>query len=407
MESFDDPEPDGIGKVKAGGTIASVAGEASGDLLGAHLVAALAERRPGLAFHGIGGPRMTGRGFETLYPMEKLAVRGYVEVLRHYREIMGIRRSLLERLLGERPDLFVGIDAPDFNLDLEYRLKSSGIPTIHYVSPSIWAWRRWRLKRIARSVSHMLVLFPFETAIYREAGVPVTYVGHPAADTIPLSVNKAAAREQLRLPAGKQVIALLPGSRQSELRYMADSFVLAAKRLHAQSKDVHFVCPTASRPTRDLFEAAVHRNDALDLPLTLMFGHSHEALAAADLALVASGTATLETALLKTPMVIVYKMSPLTWKIMRRMLYLPYVGLPNILAGEFLVDELLQDAATPEAMSDALLALMADGPRQESQVGRFTEIHHTLRQDNATKAAEAVLSILDDARSRGRIRAAG
>jgi lipid-A-disaccharide synthase len=384
----------------AGVTIASVAGEASGDLLGAHLVQALADRRGGLAFHGIGGPKMTGRGFDSLFPMEKLAVRGYVEVLRHYREIMGIRRELLAHLLAERPSLFIGIDAPDFNLDLEHRLKSAGIPTIHYVSPSIWAWRRWRLKRIARSVSHMLVLFPFETEIYRQAGVPVTYVGHPAADTIPMAVNKAAAREQLRLPAGKAIVALLPGSRQSELRYMADTFVQAAKRMHARSPDIHFVCPTASRPTRDLFEAAIHRNEATELPLTLLFGHSHEALAAADLALVASGTATLETALLKTPMVITYKMSPLTWKIMRRMLYLPYVGLPNILAGEFLVDELMQDAATPEALSDALLGLMDDAPRQRRQVERFTEIHHTLRQDNATKAAEAVLEVLDGTASR-------
>lgn len=378
-----------------GATIASVAGEASGDLLGAHLMGALSERRAGISFCGIGGPRMSGRGLESCYPMEKLAVRGYVEVLRHYREITGIRRSLLARLLDERPNLFIGIDAPDFNLDLEYRLKACGVPTIHYVSPSIWAWRRWRLKRIARSVSHMLVLFPFETEIYRKAGVPVTYVGHPAADTIPLEVNKAAAREHLRLPAGKLIVALLPGSRQSELRYMADVFVQTAKRMHAQTNDVHFVCPTASRPTRDLFEAAIHRNDAAELPLTLMFGHSHEALAAADLALVASGTATLEAALLKTPMVVVYKMSPLTWKIMRRMAYLPYAGLPNILAGEFLVDELMQDAATPQALSEALLTLMSDTPRQRRQVERFVEIHHTLRQDTATKAAEAVLGVLD------------
>ena len=386
--------------------IGFVAGEASGDLLGAHLVGALADRRPGLSFSGIGGPRMTGRGFDTYYPMEKLAVRGYVEVLRHYREIMGIRRDLLARLLDERPGLFIGIDAPDFNLDLEFRLKSAGIPTVHYVSPSIWAWRRWRLRRIARSVSHMLVLFPFETEIYRAAGVPVTYVGHPAADMVPLDVNKAAAREQLRLPPGKMIVALLPGSRQSELRYMADTFVQAAKTLHAQAGDVHFICPTASRPTRDLFEEAIHRNEARDLPLTLMFGHSHEALAAADLALVASGTATLETALFKTPMVVVYKMSPLTWKIMRRMLYLPYVGLPNILAGEFLVDELLQDAATPQALSDALLALMQDAPRQKRQVERFAEIHAMLRQDNATKAAEAVLEVLDGSGSRQRANSA-
>ncbi len=382
-------------------SIALVAGEASGDLLGAHLMRARADRRADLGFHGIGGPRMMGRGFDSFYPMEKLSVRGYVEVLSHYREIMGIRRELQARLLKEHPPLFIGIDAPDFNLDLEYRLKAEGIPTIHYVGPSIWAWRRGRIRRIARSVSHVLVLFPFETQIYRDAGIPVTYVGHPVADTIPLKVDKAAAREQLRLPAGKLVVALLPGSRQSELRYMADAFVLAAKQLHAEVSDVHFVCPTASRPTRDLMRDAIHRHDAQDLPLTLMFGHSHEALAAADLALVASGTATLETALYKTPMVIVYKMSPVTWQIMRRMLYLPYVGLPNILAGELLVDELMQDAATPDAISKALLALMRDNSRQEHQLEKFIEIHHTLRQDNATKAAEAVLEVMDSAGRRG------
>ena len=385
--------------------IAMVAGEASGDLLGSHLVGALCERREGLAFYGIGGPRMAGAGFDCLYPMEKLAVRGYAEVLRHYREIMGIRRKLLSRLLDERPGMFIGIDAPDFNLDLEYSLKAAGVPTIHYVSPSIWAWRRSRLRRIARSVSHMLVLFPFESEIYREAGVPVTYVGHPVADSIPLDVDKAAAREQLRLASAPLVIALLPGSRQSELRYMADTFMQTAKKLHAALGNVHFLCPTASRPTRDLLEAAIYRNEAADLPLTLMFGHSHEALAAADLAIVASGTATLETALFKTPMVIVYKMSPLTWRIMRRMLYLPYVGLPNILAGEFLVDELLQDAATPQAISDALLALAGDAARQKRQVERFSEIHHSLRQDNATKSADAVLEVLDGSRGRRAARA--
>lgn len=375
-----------------------VAGEASGDLLGAHLIAALADRRSEISFSGIGGPRMTGHGFDTWYPMERLAVRGYVEVLRHYRGIMGIRRSLLTRLKENPPRLFVGVDAPDFNLELEFRLKSIGVPSIHYVGPSIWAWRRSRLERIARAVSHMLVLFPFETDIYRRAGIPVTYVGHPVADTIPLVVDKTAAREQLRLPHGKLVVALLPGSRQSELRYMADGIVQAARIFHREVKDVHFVCPTASRPTRDLMQEAIHRNDATELPITLMFGHSHEALAAADLALVASGTATLEAALLKTPMVIVYKMSTLTWKVMRRMLYLPYVGLPNVLAEEFLVDELLQDAATPEAMSHALLALLNDPDRRKRQTEKFFDMHLLLRQDNASKAAEVVLDALDHAR---------
>ncbi len=394
------PGASGIRPGSAGARVAMVAGEASGDLLGAHLISALADRRAAVSLFGIGGPRMTGRGFDTWYPMERLAVRGYAEVLRHYRGIMGIRRNLLSRLLEEPPDLFIGVDAPDFNLELEFRLKSAGVPSIHYVSPSIWAWRRSRLERIARSVSHMLVLFPFETEIYQKAGIPVTYVGHPAADIVPLVVDKTAARDQLRLPPGKLIVALLPGSRQSELKYMADDVVLAAKRVYSELKDVHFVCPTASRPTRDLMQQAIHRNDAGELPITLMFGHSHEALAAADLALVASGTATLETALFKTPMVVIYKMSPITWGIMRRMLYLPYVGLPNVLAGEFLVDELLQDAATPEAMSDALLALLRNPARQRRQTESFLEIHLLLRQDNATKAAEAVLEILDGAGSR-------
>ena len=375
--------------------IAMVAGEASGDLLGGHLLAALRMRRINLAYTGIGGPRMTGQGLESMYPMEKLAVRGYVEVLRHYREIMGIRKRLTERFLDERPDMFIGVDAPDFNLALERRLKAAGIPAIHYVGPSIWAWRGGRIRTIAASVSHVLVLFPFETEIYRKAGIPVTYVGHPVADTIPLVVDKVAAREQLRLPSDRLIVALLPGSRQSELHYMADTFVQAAKKLHAELGDVHFVCPTASRATRDQMEDAIYRNSAADLPLTLLFGHSHEALAAADLALVASGTATLETALYKTPMVIVYKMSSLTWQLMKRMLYTPYVGLPNVLAGEFLVDEFMQDAATPQALADALLALLKDAPRQQKQVERFREMHQMLRQDNATKAAEAVLRLLD------------
>lgn len=375
--------------------IAMVAGEASGDLLGGHLLAALRMRRINLAYTGIGGPRMTGQGLESMYPMEKLAVRGYVEVLRHYREIMGIRKRLTERFLDERPDMFIGVDAPDFNLALERRLKAAGIPAIHYVGPSIWAWRGGRIRTIAASVSHVLVLFPFETEIYRKAGIPVTYVGHPVADTIPFEVDKVAAREQLRLPSDRLIVALLPGSRQSELHYMADTFVQAAKKLHAELGDVHFVCPTASRATRDQMEDAIYRNSAADLPLTLLFGHSHEALAAADLALVASGTATLETALYKTPMVIVYKMSSLTWQLMKRMLYTPYVGLPNVLAGEFLVDEFMQDAATPQALADALLALLKDAPRQQKQVERFREMHQMLRQDNATKAAEAVLRLLD------------
>jgi lipid-A-disaccharide synthase len=328
--------------------------------------------------------------------MEKLSVRGYAEVLRNYSEIMGIRRHVAKVMIAERPDLFIGVDSGDFNLGLERRLKEAGIPTIHYVSPSVWAWRGWRMKKIARSVTRILVMFPFEAPLYEKAGVPVTYVGHPLADVIPQEPNKDEARAALRLPAKKLIVAMLPGSRRSELHYMASAFVLAAHRFRQEMHDVHFVVPAVTRATRDMFEMAVHQHQRTDLPLTLLFGHSHEALAAADLALVASGTATLETALFKTPMVIAYRQSPLTWALMRSMLYLPYVGMPNILAGERLVPELLQDEATPAALADALLALWRDAAARRRQVERFHDFHHLLRQNTAQKAADAVLGVLDN-----------
>src|SRR5882672_5365152 len=327
--------------------VGMVAGEASGDQLGAHLIEALKARGRPAHFAGIGGPRMMNQGFRSHYPMEKLSVRGISEALLHYREIAGIRRNLARELLAERPNLFIGIDSSEFNLGLERQLKEAGIPTMHYVSPTIWAWRRWRVRRVARAVNHILVMFPFEAPLYEKIGVPVTYVGHPLADIIPEHPPREEARAQLRLPPGKLIVALLPGSRRSELKYMAGTFVLAAHRFRQEVHDVHFVVPMVTRETREIFERAIHENQRTDLPLTLLFGHSHEALAAADLALVASGTATLETALFKTPMVIAYRQSPITWALMRAMLYLPYVGMPNILAGERLVPELLQDEATP------------------------------------------------------------
>jgi len=376
--------------------VGMVAGEASGDLLAAHLIAALKARRRGMLFAGIGGPRMINEGFESLYPMEKLSVRGYAEVLRNYSEIMGIRRRVAKAMLSERPELFIGVDSGDFNLGLELRLKQAGIPTVHYVSPSVWAWRRWRMKKIARAVSRILVMFPFEAPLYEKAGVPVTYVGHPLADLIPQEPKKEEARLALRLPAKKLIVAMLPGSRRSELHYMASAFVLAAHRFRQEVADVHFVVPTVTRATRDMFETAVHQHQRTDLPLTLLFGHSHEALAAADLALVASGTATLETALFKTPMVIAYRQSPLTWMLMRSMLYLPYIGMPNILAGERLVPELLQDEATPAALAAALLALWRDEAARKRQIERFHDFHHLLRQNTAQKAADAVLEVLEN-----------
>ena len=379
--------------------VGMVAAEASGDLLAAHLMAALKARRPGLRFSGIGGPKMIAQGFESHVPMDKLGVRGYAEVLRHYREIMGIRRRIAERMLSERPAVFIGVDSSDFNLDLERKLKDAGIPAIQYVSPSIWAWRGWRTRRIVRSVTHLLAIFPFEPALYAKEGLPVTYVGHPLADVIPMDPDKAKARAELRLPSGRRVLALLPGSRRSELHYMADLFVLTARRLLQDLPNAHFVCPTASRETREMFEEALRRHEATELPLTLLFGHSHEALAAADIALVASGTATLETALFKTPMVIAYKQSPFTWALMRRMLYVPHIGLPNILAGENLVPEFVQDKATPGNLANALLDLLHDTGAQRRQVEKFREIHATLRQNTAQKAADAVLAVLDAGRS--------
>jgi lipid-A-disaccharide synthase len=375
--------------------VGMVAGEASGDLLAAHLIGAIKARRSPTLFAGIGGPRMAAQGFEAHYPIEKLSVRGYAEVLRNYSEIMGIRRKLAKAMIAERPDLFIGVDSGDFNLDLERKLKEAGIPAMHYVSPSIWAWRGWRIKKIARSVDHILVMFPFEAPLYEKAGIPVTYVGHPLADIIPLDPKKEEARAALRLPAGKLIVALLPGSRRSEMQYMANAFVLAAHRFRQEVHDVHFVVPTVTRATRDMFERAIHHNQRTDLPLTLLFGHSHEALAAADLALVASGTATLETALFKTPMVIAYRQSPITWAMMRSMLYLPYVGMPNILAGERLVPELLQDEATPAALAAALLGLLRDSAARRRQVERFHDFHHLLRQNTAEKAADAVLGVLE------------
>jgi lipid-A-disaccharide synthase len=373
-----------------------VAGEASGDQLGAHLIAALkARRRTQMLFAGIGGPKMGAQGFDSHYPMEMLSVRGYAEVLRQYGKIMGIRRRLGSALIDERPDLFIGVDSSAFNLGLEKRLKDAGIPAIHYVSPQIWAWRRWRLRQIARSVSHILVMFPFEAPLYEKAGVPVTYVGHPLADLIPIDPPKDAARAELRLPRDKLIVAMLPGSRRSELHYMGSAFVLAAHRFRQEVDDVHFVVPTVTRDTRDMFERAIHEHQRADLPITLLFGHSHDALAAADVALVASGTATLEAALFKTPMVIVYRQSPLTWALMRSMLYLPYVGMPNVLAGERLVPELLQDQATPAALSEALLTLVRDSAAQRRQVERFHDFHHLLRQNTAEKAADAIFRVLD------------
>lgn len=375
-------------------TIGVVAGEDSGDLLGSHLIKALRAHLPRAQFVGIGGPRMQAAGLDSLYPMEKLAVRGYVEVLRHYLEIVGIRRRLAARFLADPPALFVGVDAPDFNLDLEVKLKSAGIPTAHFVSPSIWAWRGGRMAKIRRAVSRMLVIFPFEREIYERAGVPVTYVGHPMAETIVPARDRAEAREQLRVPVSAKVIALLPGSRVSELEQMAALFVETAVQIAAAVPDVQFLVPLVNRPTRERFENALYSRQGPELNVTLLFGHAQDAMAAADVVLAASGTATLEAALVGRPVVIAYRMPRLSWWIMNGRRYQPYVGLPNILAGEFVVPEFLQDEATADNLSQAVLNLLFDATVRTRLEERFAVMAKELKQNSAERLAEGLLPLV-------------
>lgn len=377
--------------------IAMVAGEASSDQLAAHLIAALRQHLPQAAFYGIGGPKMQREGFESHWPAEILAVRGYAEVLKHYREITRMRRQLLRRLLADRPDVFIGVDGSDFNLWLEKRLKAAGIPTIHFVSPSIWAWRKQRMGRIIESVCHILALYPFESELYRDTPVKCSYVGHPLADVIPLQIDRRAVRERLGVAQDRPVIALLPGSRQSELHFMAETFIETARLLHQRHPRLQFLVPLVSRETRLQFETALWKLKADELPFTLMFGHAADAVAASDVALIASGTATLEAALVGRPMVIAYKMSPWSWRLMRGMRYLPWVGLPNILAGRYVVPEFLQDDANAENLAQALGNLLVDRQAGAAIARVFDGVHRLLRQDTSRRAAEAVLPYLQKA----------
>lgn len=374
--------------------IAIVAGEASGDLLGSHLVAALRERLPQAEFVGIGGPKMIAAGVASWFPLEKLSVRGYVEAIKSLPAILSIRRRLKRKLRDWQPHLFIGVDAPDFNLGLERYLRRRGIATVHFASPSIWAWRGGRIHKIKRAVDHMLVLFPFEKPIYDQAGIAATYVGHPLADTIPLENDLFAARDQLKLTHAAQIVALLPGSRQSELKLHADLFIQTALRLQELMPEVQFLAPLATKETRQLFEAALYRNAAHDLRLTILFGHAQAAMAAADCVLVASGTATLEAALLKRPMVITYRVPKLTAIIMRAQRYLPYVGLPNILSGRFIVPELLQDQATPDNLAHAVQHWLEDKPAREALQEAFQSMHLALRQNTAQRATDAIIGLL-------------
>ena len=371
---------------------AMVAGEASGDLLGGLLLSGLKARWPELQAAGIGGPRMIAQGFETWWPHDKLSVSGYVEVLSHYREISAIRNQLTERLLKDKPDVFVGIDAPDFNLDLEARLKAQGIKTIHFVSPSIWAWRGKRVEKIHRATDLVLCIFPFEPAIYAKQGVNATYVGHPLADVIPLQVPRAQARAALGLGESETVVALLPGSRRAELQYIAPRLLQAAVKMNQERPALRFVLPVVPG-LRHVVEP-LRKQYAPNLKLDLLDGRSHEALAACDVTLVASGTATLEAALFKRPMVITYVMHALYWQLMKRMKYQPWVGLPNILLNDFAVPELLQGDATPERLAHAALAWLDDPQRCALLHARLDALHTTLRCDTARAATDAIEKVL-------------
>jgi len=383
--------------------IAIVAGEASGDMLGFHLMQALNAERSDLTFIGIAGPKMMSLGAVSLFSMERLSVRGYVEVLKHLYGLLQLRRQLYQQLLAEKPDVFIGIDAPDFNFWLEKRFKSKGIPTIHYVSPSIWAWRSGRIHGIKRAVTHMLALFPFEKPIYEQAEIPVTYVGHPLADVLPLKPDVERTRKWLKLNPQAVVIAMLPGSRQSEVvqhaALLLNTALLIQQEYQANhGKEVVFLVPLITRETRAIFERSLHQlseeNPEIPIRIQIMFGHAHDAMEAADVVIVASGTATLEAALLKKPMVITYRMPFLSWQLLKRMRYQPYVGLPNILAGKFLVPELLQHDATPEKVADATLRLLSDKAYLQTLKQAFTDIHISLKQDSAKMAAKTVLSYL-------------
>ncbi|MCP8463542.1 lipid-A-disaccharide synthase [Pseudomonas sp. ZM23] len=369
--------------------VALVAGEASGDILGSGLMQALKQRHPDIEFIGVGGPLMQAEGLQSHFPMERLAVMGLVEVLGRLRELLRRRKDLVQMLIVARPDVFIGIDAPDFNLNIELKLRGAGIRTVHYVSPSVWAWRQKRVLKIKDACDLMLALFPFEARFYEEHAVPVRFVGHPLANTIPLEADRTGARERLGLPQSASVVALLPGSRGGEVGRLGTLFLDTAQRLLQERPGLRFVLPCASPERRTQIEEMLAGRD---LPVQLLDGASHEALAACDAVLIASGTATLEALLYKRPMVVAYKVAPLTYRILKRLVKSAYISLPNLMAGRLLVPELIQEAATPDALAQTLLPLLDDG---RAQTEYFDAIHRALRQDASAQAAEAVLALVE------------
>lgn len=374
--------------------IGMVAGEASGDLLAASVLASWRDSAvpgSGPSCAGIGGPAMQAEGFESWWPAEWLAVHGYADAFKALPRLLWVRHRLFQRLRQWPAAAFVGVDAPDFNLGLEARLRASGTRTYHFVSPSIWAWRRERITRIRQAVDHMLLVFPFEVEIYREAGIPATYCGHPLADQIPFTVDQRAARAALGLPAEGTIIALLPGSRAGEIEHLAPVFLQTAAILARRHPDWQFLLPAAGEQRMAQLRTLLEPQYA-DLPLHVLPGQSHTVLAACDQTLIASGTATLEAALFKRPMVIAYRMAPLSYHLMKRRAYQPWFGLPNILAGEFLVPEFIQDAATPEALAKALEQQLDDEPARERLLARFADMHQALACNCAARVAATVLA---------------
>ena len=375
-------------------TIAIVAGESSGDLLGSHLIKALRLNRTDLKFIGVAGPKMMKEGAASYFPMEELSVRGYFEALRKLFHLIKLRKNLLKKILDAKPDLFIGIDAPDFNFWIERQLKKKGIPVIHYVSPSIWAWRRSRLKKIKKSIDHMLTIFPFEKNIYSKANIQATFVGHPLAEMIPLHPNKKKAQDKLKIIKASRVIALLPGSRQGEVKWHAQLLIDSAIEISKRIRDVKFLVPLPTRETYEIFSKTLFKNTQAELDIQLLIGHASIAINAADAVIVASGTATLETALYKKPMIVIYKMSTISWQILKRMRYLPYVSIPNILLNKFLVPELLQNDATPENITVKTIEILKDSSYRKHLLVQFTKIHFQLKQNTSDRLNKVILKFI-------------